>query len=117
LLRADRGAFADVGAAPESLVIVLRHHADNPRVALGLPWLSRPRWVIFAAVNSMAEPFGQAATHAPHPMQVAASKARSASLLPTGLACASGAVTRSVRRCIHRLNDAIEGAAIHHRGP
>ena len=44
-----------------------------------------------AAVNSIAEPFGQAATQAPQPMQVAASKAASASAFGTGMACASGA--------------------------
>ena len=31
LLRANRGAFADVGAAPESLVIVLRHAGIRSR--------------------------------------------------------------------------------------
>nr|BFE75350.1 hypothetical protein GCM10020092_086510 [Actinoplanes digitatis] len=45
-----------------------------------------------AAVNSIAEPLGQAATQAPQPMQVAASNAASASGLGTGVACASGAV-------------------------
>ena len=44
-----------------------------------------------AAVNSMAEAFGQAATHAPQPMQAAASMAVSASGLGTGMALASGA--------------------------
>jgi len=45
-----------------------------------------------ALVNSIAEPFGQAATHAPQPMQVAFSKALSAAGFGTGVACASGAV-------------------------
>ena len=39
----------------------------------------------------MAELFGQAATHAPQPMQVALSKAMSASRFGAGVACASGA--------------------------
>ena len=34
----------------------------------GWPWGRRPRWVTLAAVNSEAEPLGQAATQAPHPM-------------------------------------------------
>src|SRR3712207_6989266 len=55
------------------------------------PWGSSPRWVIFAPRNSEADAFGQAATQAPHWMQVAASKARSESALGTGIACASGA--------------------------
>jgi hypothetical protein len=42
-------------------------------------------------VNSIAEPLGQAATHAPQPMQAAASMARSACSLGIGTALASGA--------------------------
>src|SRR5262249_38045562 len=57
----------------------------------GWPCGSRPRWVIFAAVNSIAEAFGQAATHAPQPMHVAASNAAFASSFGTGRAAASGA--------------------------
>ncbi len=52
----------------------------------------RPRCTTLAAVNSIAEAFGQAATQAPHWMHVAASNARSALSLGTGVACASGAV-------------------------
>ena len=58
----------------------------------GWPCGSRPRWVTLAAVNSIAEPFGQAATQAPQPMQVAASNAWSAFVFGTGIAWASGAV-------------------------
>src|SRR3954447_2868396 len=66
---------------------------DNTRLARsGWPCGSAPRWVTFAAVNSIADPFGQAATQAPQPMQVAASKAVSASARGTGVACASGAL-------------------------
>jgi len=39
----------------------------------------------------MADPFGQAAAHAPQPMQAAASIARSASCLGIGVEFASGA--------------------------
>ena len=48
--------------------------------------------MIFAAVNSIEDAFGQAATQAPQPMQVAASKAASESFFGTGVECASGAV-------------------------
>ena len=58
----------------------------------GCPWGMRPRWVIFAAVNSIEEAFGQAATQAPQPMQVAASNAASESFFGTGVEWASGAV-------------------------
>ena len=75
----------------EPLVVVLGHHAEHPLVALGLACGSSPRWVIFAPRNSDADAFGQAATQAPHWMQVAASKARSASDFGTGIAWASGA--------------------------
>ena len=44
-----------------------------------------------AAVNSMAEALGQAATQAPQPMQAAASKAASATIFGTGMMLASGA--------------------------
>ena len=55
------------------------------------PCGSSPRWVTLAPTNSEAEPFGQAATQAPQPMQVATSNARSALSFGTGVACASGA--------------------------
>src|SRR5262249_47065876 len=45
----------------------------------------------FAAAKSIADPLGQAAAHAPHPMQAAASMARSASSLGIGIEFASGA--------------------------
>lgn len=44
-----------------------------------------------AAVKSIAEALGHAATQAPHPMQAAASIAMSASALGTGMALPSGA--------------------------
>ena len=42
-------------------------------------------------MKSMAEAFGQAATHAPQPMHAAASIARSAFSFGIGIALASGA--------------------------
>ena len=45
-----------------------------------------------AAVKSIAEAFGQAATQAPQPMQAAASMARSAFSLRIGIALPSGAL-------------------------
>ncbi len=58
----------------------------------GWPCGSSPRCATLAAVNSIAEAFGQAATQAPHPIQAAASIARSASGLGTGSVFASGAL-------------------------
>ena len=57
----------------------------------GWPCGKSDRCETFAAVKSMADPFGQAAAHAPHPMQAAASIARSASCLGIGIEFASGA--------------------------
>src|SRR4051794_18993290 len=55
------------------------------------PWGSRLRCEIFAAVNSCAAPFGQAATQAPQLMHAAASNAASATGFGTGVMFASGA--------------------------
>src|SRR5207245_10820646 len=52
----------------------------------GWPWGSRPRWETFAAVKSIAEALGQAATQAPPPTQAAASIARADADLGSGLA-------------------------------
>src|SRR5699024_2623779 len=57
----------------------------------GWPWGNDPSWVIFAAADSVAAAFGHPATHAPHPMHVAASNAWSALSLLTGMLLASGA--------------------------
>src|SRR5439155_133605 len=51
-----------------------------------------PRWDTFAATNSIADALGHAATQAPHPMQAAASIARSASAFGTRSEFASGAL-------------------------
>jgi hypothetical protein len=56
------------------------------------PCGSKPRCEIFAPVNNAADAFGQAATQAPHPMHAAASIARSALSLGTGIAFPSGAL-------------------------
>ena len=57
----------------------------------GWPCGTRASWAAFAATKSIAEAFGQAATHAPQPMHCAASKAASASSFEIGIALASGA--------------------------
>src|SRR3954453_6944089 len=56
------------------------------------PWGSRLRWPILADVKRFAAPFGQAATHAPQPMQAAASNAASTTSFGTGVRFASGAL-------------------------
>src|SRR6056297_890125 len=56
------------------------------------PWGSRARWDTLAATKSMADAFLQAATQAPHPMQVAASMDKSAFFFGTGVVLASGAL-------------------------
>ena len=55
-----------------------------------LPCGSRASWLTLAATNSIAEPFLQAAAHAPQPIQLAASIASSAAGLGIGIALASG---------------------------
>ena len=55
------------------------------------PWGNRFRCWILAAVNRLAALFGHAATHAPQPMQAAASIAASAASFGTGVMFASGA--------------------------
>src|SRR5260370_37004770 len=52
----------------------------------GCPCGRTPRCVTFAPVNNDADALGQAATHAPHPIQAAASMAVSAAGLGTGMA-------------------------------
>ena len=68
-------------------------------------------------MNSIAEAFGQAATQAPQPMQVAASKARSASCFGTGVEWASGADAGVDGDVAAGLDDPVEGAAVDDRGP
>ena len=58
----------------------------------GWPCGNRPRWAILAAVNRAADPFGQAAAHAPHPTHAAASIDASASDLGIAIVFASTAL-------------------------
>ncbi len=53
----------------------------------------RVEYLILAAVKSCAAAFGHCATQAPQPMQVAASKAASATSFCTGIRLASGALS------------------------
>src|ERR1043165_1769561 len=50
----------------------------------GSPWGSSARWDTLAERNSIAEAFGQAATQAPQPMQVAAANDSSALFFSIG---------------------------------
>src|SRR5690606_3461295 len=59
------------------------------REASTLPCGNKANWEIFAPTNNIAEPFLQAATQAPQPMQVAASNDLSASSFGTGKLLAS----------------------------
>ncbi len=61
------------------------------RLASILPCGNKASCETLAETNNIADEFLQAATHAPHPMQAAASNALSASILLTRLALASGA--------------------------
>ncbi len=70
--------------------------------------------MILAAVKSIAAALGQAATHAPHPMQAAPSKAVSAESFGSEYcwlrARRGGGADKSAS-----LNDAVEGRAVHHQ--
>ena len=77
LFRADRLAFSLVRAAPETFCVVAFDHADNAGVRSTWPCGRRARWLILAEVNSAADAFLHAATHAPQPIQTAESMASS----------------------------------------
>ena len=81
----------------------------------GWPCGSRPRCETLAAVNSMAEAFGQAATQAPQPMQAAASMAGSASVFGTGMALASGALPVRTETKPPAAMIASRALAVHHQ--
>ena len=66
----------------------------------------------FAATKSIAEAFLHAATHAPHPMQAAASIAGSASSFEIGIALPSGAPPLFTETNPPACDDPVEGAAI-----
>ena len=78
LLRTHRLAFTNIRAAPKPSALCCGTMCKARACRSGWPCGSSPRWVIFAPVNSDAEAFGQAATHAPQPIHAAASIARSA---------------------------------------
>jgi len=61
------------------------------RFLSGWPWGSTLRCLALALTNNIAEAFLQDATHAPQPMQAAASIASSAKSCAMGIALASGA--------------------------
>ena len=79
----------------------------------GWPWGSSASCATLAAVNSMAEAFGQAATQAPQPMQAAASMAWSAFSLRHRDRVAVRRAAGGDRDEAARRDDAVEGA----RGP
>ena len=62
--------------------------------------------------KSMAELFGHAAAHAPHPIQAAASIARSAMVFGIGRAFASGSGAAAFSDKPARLDDAIKSTSI-----
>src|ERR1017187_10403735 len=62
---------------PSSSIALIIFKALSSRS--GLPCGSKLNWETLADTKSIAEPFLQAATHAPQPMQAAASNASSAS--------------------------------------
>jgi hypothetical protein len=75
---------------PKHSASIFRTMAIAPRAASGRPWGKRANWDIFAPTKSMAGALGQAATHAPHPIQAAASMALSAISWGTGMELAGG---------------------------
>ena len=108
-------ALADIGAASKRFRVHLRHHPQRAQSRSGWPCGSNPRCAIFAPVNSAAEAFGHAATHAPQPMQAAASMARSASSFGTRIALPSGALPVGNGDISASRNDPVERAPIHHQ--
>src|SRR5215831_12808911 len=64
---------------------------NTRRARSGAPCGKNDKCETFAAANSIADPFGHAAAHAPQPMQAAASIARSALCFGMGIEFASGA--------------------------
>ena len=70
-----------------------------------------------AETNNIADAFGQAATHAPQPMQAAASNAASDSSLPIGIELASTAdPVRTLMKLIVRCKDDVV-VGVHIAGP
>jgi hypothetical protein len=74
-LGADGGALADLGATPETLPVVLVDHGQRAGVAFGLALGQQAQGGDFGGQEQRRRAWGHAATQAPQPMQVAASKA------------------------------------------
>src|SRR5699024_8489467 len=82
---------------PKPSSSILLNIALARRNASGLPWGNRFSWLTLAETNSIAEPFLQAATQAPQPIQLAASIASSAMGFGIRIALASwGAPVRTL---------------------
>ena len=111
-LGAHGRALADVRAAAEASASCWLSMLTTRARRSGWPCGSRPRCEIFAPVNSMAEALGHAATHAPQPMQAAASKAASAFSFCTGTEWPPGP-TGVDRDVATGLDDAVQGGAVH----
>ena len=88
-LRAGRLALAVVRAVAETFVVHLRDHFLAALQTLGLALGQHPQVCDLGRGEQLADALGQAATQAPQPMQVAASKARSATGFWIGIALAS----------------------------
>src|SRR5258706_10307381 len=76
---------------PKPASSIFRTMLSARRSFSALPWGRRFRWETFALTKSIAEAFLHAATHAPQPMQAAASIERSEASFGTGVALPSGA--------------------------
>src|SRR3954464_8657416 len=70
---------------PNPSASITRTMLRTRSVRSGSPWGRNSRCETFAEVNNIADAFGQAAAHAPQPMQAAASIARSALCFATGI--------------------------------
>ena len=81
----------------------------------GWPCGSTFKWVILAAVKSMADALGQAATQAPQPMHAAASMAVSAASFGTRMTLASGALPGRRTDIAAGLDDPVERRPIDHQ--
>ncbi len=82
-------ASTGVGAVSESEFVHLCYHGAYATVFLHLSLREERKLAHLADTKSMADPFLQAATHAPQPMQLAESIASSAFTLEMGRSLAS----------------------------
>jgi len=74
----------------ENFLVHLRHHSERPPLPLRLALRQQSEVRYFGAREQGAAAFGHAATQAPQPMHAAASMARSALSLGTGIAIPVG---------------------------